>query len=165
MASLTLSFGHGSLLMQRLVACNDAASSFNTSRHFIPQTPDPSLCSIEYTQFFRLALAVSSAVVALVTIVIGERPAVSTTAWIVLHTVFVAHLAARFAAPVLSTLSKSLVEIGTDDTLVEFGSANVLHAVERILVSIVFDEAEAAWCFLEAVQAHNETLDLAASGF
>jgi hypothetical protein len=64
----------------------------------------------------------------------------------------------------LSALCETLVQIGTDDALVEFRSANVLHAVQRVLVAIVLDEAKSAGCLLESIQAHDQALDLAASG-
>lgn len=66
--------------------------------------------------------------------------------------------------PILSTLCKTLVEIGTDDALVELGASNIFHAIERVLVSVVFDEAEAARRLLEAIKTHNQALDLTALG-
>lgn len=67
-------------------------------------------------------------------------------------------------APVLPALGKALVQVGADDALVQLGAADVLHAVQRILVRVVLDEAEAAGRLLEAVEAHDEALDLAALG-
>jgi hypothetical protein len=67
-------------------------------------------------------------------------------------------------APVLSALGKALVQIGADDALVQLGASDVLHAVQSILVGVVFDEAEPAGRLLEAVEAHDEPLDLAALG-
>lgn len=64
----------------------------------------------------------------------------------------------------MPTLCKALVEIGTDDALVQLGASDVLHAVKRILVSVVLDEAESAWRLLEAVKAHDKALDLSAFG-
>jgi hypothetical protein len=60
----------------------------------------------------------------------------------------------------LPSLGEALVEIGTDDTLVELRAADVFHAVQSVLVGVVFDEAEAAGCFLEAIKAHYESLYL-----
>ena len=57
---------------------------------------------------------------------------------------------------------KAFIQICPNDTPVKLCTANVLHAFERILVLVVPDKAEAAICFLEAIQAHDEALDLAA---
>lgn len=69
----------------------------------------------------------------------------------------------RSHVPVLTALGESLVKVSTDDALIELGTANVLHAVERILMAVVFDEAETAGSLLVAVQTHDEALDLTAS--
>ena len=66
--------------------------------------------------------------------------------------------------PILSTLRKALVEIGTNYALVELGASNVLHAVEGVLVSVVLDKAEAARRLLKAIETHDQALDLAALG-
>ena len=87
---------------------------------------------------------------------------ISTPARVVLCPVLVADLPTALSTAILPSLGEALVQIGPDDALVELGAANVLHAVERILVCVVLDEAEAARCLLEAVQAHDEALDLAA---
>jgi hypothetical protein len=63
----------------------------------------------------------------------------------------------------LSALSETFVQIGTNNALIQLRTANVLHAIERILAGVVLDEAEAAGCFLEAIEAHDQALDLAAS--
>lgn len=78
--------------------------------------------------------------------------------------VLVAHLAARLAAAVLAALLEAGVQVGAHDALVELGAADVLHAVERVLVGVVFDEAEAARRLGEAVQPHDQPFDLAALG-
>jgi hypothetical protein len=56
------------------------------------------------------------------------------------------------------------IEIGADDTLVELGSANIFHAIECFLVSVIFHKAEAARSLLESIQAHDQAFDLAALG-
>lgn len=66
--------------------------------------------------------------------------------------------------PILPALGKALVEISSDDTLIQLGAANVLHAVERVLVGVVLDEAEATGCLLESIETHHEALDLSALG-
>ena len=71
-------------------------------------------------------------------------------------------MASRLASPVLSALLKTRVEICSDDSLVQLCAANVLHAVESILMGVILDEAEATGGLLEAIEAHNEALDLAA---
>jgi hypothetical protein len=64
----------------------------------------------------------------------------------------------------LPALGKALVQVSTDDALVQLGASDVLHAVQSILVRVVLDKAEPARRLLEAVEAHDEPLDLAAFG-
>lgn len=64
--------------------------------------------------------------------------------------------------PILTAFRETLVQVGTNNTLIELGTADILHAVERILVVIVFDEAEAARSLLVPVESHDETLYFAA---
>ena len=93
-----------------------------------------------------------------------DSPTEAAPALVVVLTVLVAHLAARFSAAVLPPLLEARVQVGTNDALVELGTADVLHAVEGVLVRVVLDEAEAAGRLGEAVEAHDEALDLAALG-
>lgn len=105
--------------------------------------------------------------------VIGSAPA--TTARVIFVAVLVTDLATRLAAseivltaatcsqissdlPILTALGETLIQISTDDTLVQLGAANVLHAVQRVLVVVVFDEAEPAWSLLVAVETHDKSL-------
>ena len=53
--------------------------------------------------------------------------------------------------PVLSPLAEAFVKIGSDDAFVKLCPANVFHAVQGILMCVVFNKAEAAWRFAEAV--------------
>lgn len=105
-------------------------------------------------------------------------PAISTSSRIKFFAILVSHLATRLTAafvrsaqgasphahgwtlPVLAAFTEALVQIGPDDTLVELGASDVLHAIESILMGVVFDEAETAWGFVEAIKAHDQTLDL-----
>jgi hypothetical protein len=57
--------------------------------------------------------------------------------------------------PVLTTLFKSRIQIGSDDSLVQLGTSNVFQAIESILVGVVFDKAESAGGLVETIQAHN----------
>ena len=91
-------------------------------------------------------------------------PSQTTSSLIVVLAILIPHLSTRLASAVLSTLLKTRIQIRPDDALVEFSAANVLHAVESVLVCVVFDEAEATGGFVEAVEAHNEALDLTAFG-
>lgn len=59
------------------------------------------------------------------------------------------------SVPVLSALGEALVKIRSNDALVELGAADVLHAVQCILVCVVLDKAEPAGSLLEAVKAHD----------
>ena len=79
-----------------------------------------------------------------------------------LLTILIPHLPATLPSPILPSLRKPFVQIRPYDPLIQFRAANIQQAVQRVLVRIVLDEAEAAWCFVEAVQAHDETFDLAA---
>jgi hypothetical protein len=104
------------------------------------------------------ALGVARLVIVLVCIGLS----IASSARVVFIPVLVPDLASALSATILPALGKALVQIGPNDALVELGAANVLHAVERVLVRVVLDEAEAAGCLLEAVKAHDEAFDLAA---
>ena len=91
-------------------------------------------------------------------------PAVSSTPWIVLLSILIANLSSRLATPILSALDEAFIQIRSDQAFVKFGAADVFHAIQRILMSVVLDKAEAAGCLLEAVEAHDEALDLADFG-
>lgn len=65
--------------------------------------------------------------------------------------------------PILTTFLESRVQVGTNNPFVEFCASDVFETVQRILVSVVFDEAEAARCLLESVKSHHEAFNLAAS--
>jgi hypothetical protein len=90
------------------------------------------------------------------------RPANSSSPLVKVFTVFVTHLAARLATTVLATLLETRVQVGTNDTLVEFGAANVFQTVKSILVCVVLNEAEPTGCLVEAIETHDEALDFAA---
>lgn len=94
--------------------------------------------------------------------ILVDGTSVTASPRIVLGAVLVAHLATGLTAAVLPALGEAFIEIGPDDTLIQLGAADVLHAVEGVLVSVVLDEAEAARCLLEAVEAHDQAFDLAA---
>jgi hypothetical protein len=96
--------------------------------------------------------------------VLVDGAPVATPARVILGPVLIAHLPAALAPSILPSLRKALVQVRANDALVQLRAANVLHAVQRILVCVVLDEAEAARCLLEAVQAHDQALDLAALG-
>ena len=74
----------------------------------------------------------------------------------------VSYLSPTLPSPELAPFFIAEVEVAADDALVELGAANVLHAVQGVLVGVVLDEAEAAGRLLEAVEAHDQALDLAA---
>jgi hypothetical protein len=65
--------------------------------------------------------------------------------------------------PILPAFLEAGIQIRADDTLVQLGSANVLHAVESVLVVVIFDKAETAGGLLESIEAHDKSLDLATS--
>jgi hypothetical protein len=99
---------------------------------------------------------------ALIVVLIRVRLAVSTSSRIILVPVLISNLATTLTTAILPALGKSLIQIRPDNALVELGAANVLHAVERVLVCVVLDEAEATGRLLKAVKAHDEALDLTA---
>ena len=104
----------------------------------------------------------SSVVVVVDIVVFLDGSAVASSARIKLLTVLVSDLTTALSTTVLSALVEALVKIGTDDALVELCAANVLQAVESVLVGVVLDKAETARGLLEAVQAHDQALDFAA---
>ncbi|TKW54037.1 hypothetical protein CTA1_8078 [Colletotrichum tanaceti] len=93
-----------------------------------------------------------------------DRPAQAAAPLVVVLAVLVAHLASALATAILPPLLEAGVEVSTDDALVKLGATNVLHAVEGVLMSVVLDKTEAAGRLVEAVEAHDETLDLATLG-
>lgn len=88
--------------------------------------------------------------------------AVASTARIIVLTVVISNLASGRTTTVLPSFLESRIKVGTDDTFVELGAANVFHRVQRIRVRVVLDKTEAAGSLVEAVQSHHQTLDLAA---
>lgn len=64
--------------------------------------------------------------------------------------------------PILSALLESRVQIGSNNSFIQLGASNVLQAVQGILVGVVFNEAESAGCLVETIEAHDQSLDLAA---
>lgn len=86
----------------------------------------------------------------------------ASSARIKLLTVLISHLPTTLTTSILPSLRESLVQITTDNPLVQLRAAHVLHAVQRILVRVVLDEAETAGRLVEAVQAHDEAFDAAA---
>lgn len=93
-----------------------------------------------------------------------DGAAESAAALVEVVAVLVADLAARLAAAVLAALLEARVQVGADDALVQLGATDVLEAVQRVLVRVVLDEAEAARRLVKAVQAHDQPLDLSALG-
>jgi hypothetical protein len=89
-------------------------------------------------------------------ILILQRSAITTSTRIKLISIFIPDLSSTLASSVLSSFHEPFVEIGTDDALVEFCAANVFHAVESVLVGVVFDEAETAGGLLETVESHYQ---------
>ena len=98
----------------------------------------------------------------LVVVFIRVRLTVAAPSRIILVPVLVSNLSTTLAPTILPALGEALIQIRANNALVQLGAANVLHAVERILVGVVLDEAEAARRLLEAVEAHDEALNLAA---
>lgn len=88
-------------------------------------------------------------------VIFVDSSAVSTPARIILGPVLVAHLTTALSTSVLPALGETLVQIRPNDTLIELSAANVLHAIQRILVCVVFDEAEPAWRLLKSVKTHH----------
>ena len=91
-----------------------------------------------------------------------NRTSVAASTCVKFISVLVSYLSARLPAAVLSALLKTSIKIGSDDTFVELGASNIFHAVECLLMRVVFDKAKSAGSLLETVQAHDKTFDLAA---
>jgi len=96
--------------------------------------------------------------------IILELLAKAASSRVELLTILIPHLSSTLTPPVLPALRKALVQITANDALVQLRAANVFQAVQRILVGVVLHEAEAAGRLGEAVQAHDEALQLAAFG-
>jgi hypothetical protein len=66
--------------------------------------------------------------------------------------------------PVLPAFYESFIKVCSDDSLVQLRTANVLHAIQGILMVVVLDKTEAARSLLEAIEAHNQSFDLSTLG-
>lgn len=66
-------------------------------------------------------------------------------------------------SPELTPFNEPLVEIRPNDPFVKFCTSNIFQAVQRILMCVIFHEAEAAWCLLKAVEAHDKSFNLTTS--
>jgi hypothetical protein len=95
-------------------------------------------------------------------VLVRIRLSIPTPSRIILIPVLIPNLPTTLTPSILPALGKALVQIRADNALIELGAANVLHAVERVLVCVVLDKAEATGRLLEAVQPHDEALDLTA---
>lgn len=91
-------------------------------------------------------------------------PSIPTPSRIKLIPILISHLASTLAASVLPSLRKPLVQIAPDNPLVQLRAADVLQTIQRVLVRVVLDEAEAAGRLVEAVQPHDEALETADFG-
>ena len=66
-------------------------------------------------------------------------------------------------SPILSALLKARIEISSYYALIELRSTNILHAVQCILMIVVFHKAEPTRRFIESIKAHYQPLNLSAS--
>lgn len=99
---------------------------------------------------------------------LGVCSAIASTSRIVFITVLITNLATRSTSstervrscfksceacyiPILAAFTESFVQICADHTFIQLRPSNVLHAIQRVLVSVVFDEAETTWRLLEAI--------------
>ena len=114
---------------------------------------------------------------------IGNCPAVPPSSWIVLVTVLVSYLPARFAtarvealvksintssfqrvnAPILPALLKAWIQVCPYDSLIEFGTSYVFHTVQCILMVVVFHKAKAARGLVKPIKAHDKSLNFSTS--
>jgi hypothetical protein len=90
--------------------------------------------------------------------IILHRSAISATPRIVFFTKLISDLATTPTTAILTAFCETLVQITTDNPLVELGPSDVFQTVERILMSVIFNEAESARSFLNPVQSHDQAL-------
>ena len=69
----------------------------------------------------------------------------STTAWIVVFTVFITYLASAFPSTELPTVFISRVQVAANYPFVEFGSADVPQTRKGFGTRVELDKAESAW--------------------
>jgi hypothetical protein len=98
----------------------------------------------------------------LIVVLIRIGLSVASSSRVIFIPVLVPDLTTTLSASILPTLGESFIQIRPDDALIQLSTANVLHAVQRVLVGVVLHEAEAAGSLLEAVEAHDKALDFAA---
>ena len=58
-------------------------------------------------------------------------------------------------SPILSTFLEAGIKISPYYPFIQLRSADVLHTVQGILMSVILHEAKATGCFVEAVEAHD----------
>lgn len=76
--------------------------------------------------------------------------------------ILIPNLPPTLSPTILPPLRETLIQIAANNPLIQLRAADVFHAVQRVLVRVVLDEAEAAGRFVEAIQAHDQPLDAAA---
>lgn len=103
-----------------------------------------------------------SVVVHLIVVLIRICLSVPSSSRVIFIPVLISHLASTLSATILPALCETLIQIRPNNALVQLRATNVLHTVQRVLMCVVLYEAEATRCLLEAIEAHNEALDLAA---
>jgi len=89
-------------------------------------------------------------------------PSIPPPPGIIIIPIVIPNLPTGRSPAILPPFFKPGIQISADDPLIQLGAADVLHGVQRILVRVVLDEAEAARGLGEAVEAHDQPLDLAA---
>lgn len=85
---------------------------------------------------------------------------ISTTAFIVICAIFISNLTSTFASTKLPTFLEPCVPVCPHDAVIKPCSVYVPHCVFPILPSVIFDEAETTWCFLDFVEPHHYPFDI-----
>jgi len=87
--------------------------------------------------------------------------AVAAASDVVISSVLVAHLSAGFTTSVLTSFFEAGVPIRPDNTIIQTGSVDVSHAVFCIIPRVVFEKAKATRGFLDFVQTHDNSFNVA----
>ena len=96
----------------------------------------------------------------LVCILFLHHPPIPTTPRIKFLPILVSYLPTRPTSPILPTFAEALVQIGTNDALVQLGATDVFQTIQRVFMCVVFDETESTRRLAEPVESHNQPLDL-----
>lgn len=89
-----------------------------------------------------------------------EGPALPAAGGVVVFAEVVPPLATRLSTPELPSVLKPDIWIDADSAIVENGPVQQSARRKTLRARVILDEAEAAWAFVESMEAHCDLVDL-----